>query len=68
MKIRGIIHTSRLKKFISLLSSVEDILIKEGFQHIIEIQTQVELIELLMNAVIYPLYYIKLYHSNKYYL
>jgi len=50
MKIRGIIHTSKLKKFINLLMSIEDILIKEGLQHSIEIQTQIECSELLINA------------------
>jgi len=51
-KIRGIIHTVKLTKFINLLVSVEDILIKEGFQRIPESSSQTEYSELLQNAVI----------------
>jgi hypothetical protein len=49
-KIRGIIHTVKLTKFINLLVSVEDILIKEGFQRIPESSSQTEYSELLQNA------------------
>jgi len=50
LKLRGVVNTIKLTKFINLLISVEDILIKEGFQHIIEIQTQIEYSELLINS------------------
>jgi len=49
-KIRGIIPTVKLTKLINLLVSFEDILIKEGFQHIAESQMQNEFSELLIKA------------------
>ncbi|ORX77229.1 hypothetical protein BCR32DRAFT_283391 [Anaeromyces robustus] len=50
IKLRGVINTIKLTKFINLLASIEDILIKEGFQHIVEVQTQEEYSNLLINA------------------
>jgi len=50
-KIRGIIHTVKLTKLINFLVSVEDILIKEGFQHNSDAQAQVEKNNILPNTV-----------------
>jgi len=49
-KIRGIIHTVKLTKLINFLVSVEDILIKEGFQHNSDAQAQVEKNNILPNT------------------
>jgi len=50
MKIRGIIATGKLKKIINIMVTLEDILIKEGFQHNIEFQTQTEWCDLIISA------------------
>jgi len=54
MKIRGIMHTTKLRKFITLMESLEDMLLKEGLQRQAESQsqTQNECSELIINTVI----------------
>lgn len=52
MKIRGIMHTTKLRKFITLMESLEDMLLKEGLQRQAESQsqTQNECSELIINT------------------
>jgi len=51
IKVRGILHMSRIKKFADTLELFEDLLFKEGFQRLTESQNQIECSELLTNAV-----------------